>query len=111
MKPTVFPILNRSEVALFALSTMARALLFCLSYDSSGIFISIGPVNRFLGSVYSYKLSGNCYQVKGMGYAEVGSIGIGLSSTKRPVELHGEIIWAESEGEGKGTTFSFCIPL
>ena len=35
--------------------------------------------------------------------------GLGLSLTKRLVELHGGKIWAESEGEGKGSTFSFCI--
>ena len=37
--------------------------------------------------------------------------GLGLSLTKRLVELHGGQIWAESEGEGKGATFSFIIPL
>lgn len=36
--------------------------------------------------------------------------GLGLSLTKRLVELHGGSIWAESEGEGKGSTFSFLIP-
>ena len=37
--------------------------------------------------------------------------GLGLSLTKNIVELHGGKIWAESEGEGKGATFSFTIPL
>lgn len=36
--------------------------------------------------------------------------GLGLSLTKRLVELHGGQIWVESEGEGKGTKFSFIIP-
>jgi signal transduction histidine kinase len=36
--------------------------------------------------------------------------GLGLSLTKSLVELHGGRIWAKSEGEGKGATFSFCIP-
>jgi signal transduction histidine kinase len=36
--------------------------------------------------------------------------GLGLSLTRNLVELHGGTIWAESEGEGKGTTFSFVIP-
>jgi signal transduction histidine kinase len=36
--------------------------------------------------------------------------GLGLSLTKRLVELHGGRIWAESEGEGKGSTFRFVIP-
>jgi len=37
--------------------------------------------------------------------------GLGLSLTKQFVELHGGRIWVESEGEGKGSIFSFIIPL
>lgn len=40
----------------------------------------------------------------------VPSIGLGLSICKGIVELHGGEIWAESEGEGKGTTFVFTLP-
>ena len=31
--------------------------------------------------------------------------------TKKLVELHGGILWAESEGEGKGSKFTFIIPM
>ena len=37
--------------------------------------------------------------------------GLGLSLTKCLVELHGGRIWAKSEGEGKGATFNFTLPL
>jgi signal transduction histidine kinase len=37
--------------------------------------------------------------------------GLGLSLTKRLVELHGGRIWAESAGEGKGSAFSFTLPI
>ena len=36
--------------------------------------------------------------------------GLGLSLTKKLVELHGGRIWAESKGEGKGSVFNFIIP-
>jgi len=40
-----------------------------------------------------------------------GGSGIGLTITKALVQAHQGKIWAESNGEGKGSTFSFLIPL
>jgi len=37
--------------------------------------------------------------------------GLGLALTKKLVELHGGRIWAESEGEGKGSTFTVVMPF
>lgn len=37
--------------------------------------------------------------------------GLGLALARSLVELHGGRIWAQSEGEGKGSKFTFAIPV
>ena len=40
-----------------------------------------------------------------------GGSGIGLTIAKRLVEAHGGRLWVTSEGLGKGSTFSFTLPI
>ncbi len=51
--------------------------------------------------------------VRGSGIAQIhpdGS-GLGLFIAKSIIDAHGGRIWAESDGEGKGSTFQFVIPI
>jgi signal transduction histidine kinase/ActR/RegA family two-component response regulator len=40
-----------------------------------------------------------------------GGLGLGLSIVRHLVEMHGGVVTAESEGEGKGATFAVRLPL
>jgi signal transduction histidine kinase len=40
-----------------------------------------------------------------------GGSGLGLFIAKKIIEAHGGRIWAESEGEGKGSMFTFTLPI
>jgi len=49
--------------------------------------------------------------VKGGTTDKTPGTGLGLSLTKRLVEMHGGKIWVESEGQGKGSRFGFVLPI
>jgi len=42
---------------------------------------------------------------------KAGTGGLGLTFCKMAIEAHGGEIWVESEGNGKGSTFSFILPM
>jgi len=57
------------------------------------------------------KIFDRFHRVTGEVSRRIGGTGLGLAICKGLVESHGGRIWAESEGEGKGSTFKFTLPL
>ena len=77
----------------------------------SSIVISVADSGIGIGPEDQEKIFGEFYQVKGGMTGKTPGTGLGLPLTRRLVEMHGGRIWVESEGEGKGSRFSFTLPL
>ena len=66
--------------------------------------IGLSPENQ--GKIFQ-----EFYQVRGGIMDKSPGTGLGLPLTKSFVEMHGGRIWVESKGEGKGSRFSFLLPV
>lgn len=51
------------------------------------------------------------YQINGSATRRYGGMGVGLALCREIVEAHGGRSWAESGGEGRGSTFFIALPL
>ena len=76
----------------------------------TGIRISVSDTGIGLKSNDLKRIFNSFEQVENSSTRKFQGTGLGLSLTKRLVELHGGKIWAQSEGEDKGTTFHVAIP-
>lgn len=75
------------------------------------IQISVADTGIGIDPKHHKKIFDPFYQVKGEYQKKITGTGLGMSLCNQMVKLHGGKIWLESEGEGKGTTFFFTIPL
>ncbi|MBI5570223.1 MAG: response regulator [Desulfomonile tiedjei] len=74
----------------------------CVSVADSGIGFKAEDRERLFDQFAEVR-SASARQLRGTG--------LGLALTRRLVEVHGGRIWAESEGIGKGSTFTLAIPF
>jgi two-component system sensor histidine kinase VicK len=84
-----------------ALRTQENSLV--TSVKDTGIGIPHGELERIFDAFYQIRGRPTITKAPGSG--------LGLSLARQIVELHRGRIWAESEGEGKGTCLSFTLPL
>lgn len=72
------------------------------SVTDSGVGLSVGQVDRI------FQKFGRIYNPMSI---QAGGTGLGLYIVKRLVESHGGRIWVSTRGEGKGSRFSFSLPI
>ena len=77
--------------------------------DAAEVIVSVSDTGRGLDSEETTNIF-DPYSRKLKAEHQLGGLGIGLALSKLFVDLHGGRIWVESV-PGKGTTFSFAIPL
>jgi signal transduction histidine kinase len=73
-----------------------------VSVSDTGIGINPGDLTRVFGRFE---------QIENSLARNYSGTGLGLSLTKQLIEMHKGKVWAESQGEGHGSTFHFIIPV
>jgi signal transduction histidine kinase len=80
----------------------ASATAVLIAVQDHGIGIAQNQLNQVFEQFY---------QVDGGRTRQFGGMGIGLALCRAFVEAHGGRIWAESAGEGQGSTFWCALPV
>jgi signal transduction histidine kinase len=83
-----------------------------VSIQAEGNLAKVSVVDHGMGipAEHLSRVFDRFYRVGGSADAAAGQ-GLGLSICKEIVTAHGGKIWAESAGTGRGSTFSFTLPL
>jgi PAS domain S-box-containing protein len=82
----------------------------CSELDAECIEISVADTGIGISTEHQKRLFQPFQQIETSLTRKYAGTGLGLSLCRRFVELHGGTLWVESE-EGKGSTFTFIIPL
>jgi PAS domain S-box-containing protein len=82
-----------------------------ISKDDQSIKFVIADTGIGLAANNLRKIFDRFFQVDSSYTRQAGGIGMGLAIAKEIVESHGGRLWAESEGLGHGSRFSFTLPI
>ena len=75
------------------------------------LLISVSDTGIGIEKEHQEKVFEEFYQVDGGTKGKTKGTGLGLALVRRMVEQHGGRVWIQSEGEGKGSTFRFTLPI
>lgn len=81
-----------------------------ISHDNK-VWVAVSDTGDGISSEDLPKLFSKFRQIGRGKTGEKGGTGLGLVIVKGIIEAHGGTIWADSEGRGKGSIFTFTIPL
>ncbi len=84
-----------------------------LGAESKGgeLIVSVADTGIGIAPEDQKKIFDEFHQVKSRLTDKTPGTGLGLSLAKRLIEMHKGMIWVESEGEEKGSKFSFTLPI
>ena len=74
------------------------------------VVVSVADEGRGIAAEHLPHLFSKFSRIDGDDGRQIGGYGLGLAICKGIVEAHGGRIWAESDGPGRGTRFTFTIP-
>jgi histidine kinase len=87
------------------------AVLVTAIRQQNAILMTISDTGEGIPAEHLPHLFTRYYRVDKSRARASGGSGIGPTIARHLVEAHGGRIWAESEGAGKGSRFSFTLPI
>ena len=81
-----------------------------LSSENSRVVVEVRDTGQGIGREFLPRVFDSLSQEGGSSTREHGGLGLGLSIARQLVQMHGGTVRAESEGEGKGATFTVSLP-
>ncbi len=87
-----------------------RVQVFVERRDSS-VDLSVADTGRGIPAEFLPHVFERFRQADSGSGRRAGGLGLGLAIVRHIVELHGGTVWAHSDGEGKGATFTVRLPL
>ena len=111
-RPRVVQVLTNLLSNASKYSPASATIMVTASQQDSHVAVSVADEGRGVSAEDLPQLFSKFSRIDGSdGKAEVGGEGLGLAICKGIVEAHGGRIWAESDGPGLGTRFTFTSPV